>query len=94
MLSKFESEGNITYESMEAVQLNVHDYSTNLFLPLLLNALSTHLNQLTPIEVEAYELLRNWNGDFTVNSAAATIYYFWLWNYLNDTFMPGSNTTT
>ncbi|BDR91712.1 penicillin acylase family protein [Vulcanisaeta souniana] len=88
LLSQFESEGNITYASMEAIQLNVHDYSTNLFLPPLLNALSTHLSQLTPIEVEAYELLRNWDGDFTTNSAAATIYYFWLWNYLNDTFMP------
>jgi penicillin amidase len=88
LLSQFEAQGNITYSSMETIQLNVHDYTTNLFLQPLLNALSTHLNQLSPIEVQAYELLKDWDGDFTPNSAAATIYYFWLWNYLNDTFMP------
>jgi Protein related to penicillin acylase len=33
-------------------------------------------------------LLENWDGDFTADSPAATIYYFWLLNYLNDTFLP------
>jgi len=88
LLSEYEAQGNITYQSMETIQLNVHDYTTNLFLKPLLNALSTHLNQLTQTEVEAYELLENWDGDFTVDSPAATIYYFWLLNYLNDTFLP------
>jgi len=85
-LSRFREEGNLSTSSMEATQLDIHDYSTNIFLPPLLSAL-IHGNT-SPVGREAIKLLSEWNGDFSINSSAATIYYYWLNYYLNDTFLP------
>ncbi|MEM3185476.1 MAG: penicillin acylase family protein [Conexivisphaerales archaeon] len=82
--SMLSSMNNFTVSTMEQIQLSVHDYSTNIFLPVLLNALS-HSNFYSTPE---YRALLSWNGDMNINSTAATIYYFWLGAYLNDTFLP------
>lgn len=85
-LSTFKAASNLSISSMEATQLDVHDYSTDLFLPSLISALSE--GKLGTMGRRAVDLLVKWNGNFTVDSAAATIYYFWLQQYMNDTFMP------
>ncbi len=69
---------------MEAVQLTIHDYTTNIFLPKLLNAMKeTGFGNST-----IFNELQNWNGNMTINSTAATIYYYWIQNYVNDVFSP------
>jgi len=69
---------------MEEIQLNVHDFTTNVFLSPLIKALDQAGLSNTP----EYTSLSDWNGDMNVNSTAASIYYFWLGNLLNETFMP------
>lgn len=69
---------------MVDLQLSVHDYSTNVFLKPLLGALAEAGYTDTP----EYEALSTWNGDMDTNSTAATIYYFWLENYVEYVFGP------
>lgn len=71
-------------QTMENIQLSFHDYTTDIFLKPLLKALSTS----TFSSSQEYSALAKWNGDMTVNSTAATIYYFWIQNFVNDTFLP------
>ncbi|MEM0138985.1 MAG: penicillin acylase family protein, partial [Thermoplasmatales archaeon] len=78
------STSGFTTSKMESVQLSVHDYTTSILLDPLLRALSG--NRLT--SDPGYSNLSSWNGNMTINSTAATIYYFWLSNLINDTFMP------
>ena len=69
---------------MEKLQLNVHDYTTNIFLKPLLNALK--YGQLN--NTNEFRNLSGWDGNMTVNSSAATIYNFWIQNYVNYVFSP------
>lgn len=69
---------------MEAVQQSVHDYTSNIFLKPLLNALNP--NGYTP--TTEYAVLLHWNGNMTVDTPAATIFDFWLQHLINDTFRP------
>lgn len=71
-------------QKMEEIQLSVHDYSTNVFLPPLLSLLRKERLNNSP----EYQALESWNGNFTINSTAATLYHFWLLNYINLTFQP------
>ncbi len=71
-------------KKMEAVQQTVHDFTTNIFLNPLLNSLNH--NGLSG--TAEYNALQAWNGNMTVVSSAATIYYFWLQYLVNDTFNP------
>lgn len=73
-----------TVNSIEALQLSVHDYSSNIFLQPLLSSLQKSSYNST-LEADS---LASWNGNMNANSSAATIYYFWLNSYLNDTFVP------
>lgn len=70
--------------STEELQLSDHDYSTSIFLGPLLSAVQKSNYSSTP-EAAA---LASWNGNMDIHSAAASIYYFWLNSYLNDTFVP------
>ncbi|AKV75331.1 penicillin amidase [Metallosphaera sedula] len=81
VLSQLHS-ANLT--AMEELQLNVHDFSTNVFLKPLLTALAQAGYNDTP----EYQALSQWNGDMYANSTAATIYYFWLINYISYVFKP------
>ena len=71
-------------QTMEKIQLCIHDFTTNIFLKPLIKALSTTNFSST----QEFRVLSEWNGDMLVNSTAATIYYFWIQNYVNDTFYP------
>lgn len=71
-------------EKMEEIQLSVHDFSTSIFLPPLISVLERSGYNNTQ-ELNALKL---WNGNFSINSTAATLYYFWLLNYINITFQP------
>jgi penicillin G amidase len=82
--SMLSSESQPSVNSMEQIQLSVHDYSTNIFLSPLLKALANSSYSSNP----EYQVLQSWNGDMDTNSTGATIYYNWLSSYLNDTFSP------
>ena len=69
---------------MESVQLNVHDFTTDLLLQPLVKAVGQYSQSYS----SQYNTLKTWNGTMTVDSTAATIYYFWLQNMVNDTFRP------
>lgn len=75
---------HVTFKDMEMLQLDIHDYSTNIFLKPLLEALKEAGYSDTP----EYRALASWNGDMYANSTAATIYYFWLINYISTVFGP------
>ena len=78
------STSSFNVQKMENVQLTVHDFTTGIFLKPLLAA----LNWSGLSGTSEYNDLLNWNGNMTVNSTAATIYYFWQQNLVNDTFLP------
>ena len=69
---------------MESVQLTIHDFTTNILLTPLLHSLQYGGMKDTP----GYSNLSAWHGNMSINSTAATIYYFWLSNLVNDTFRP------
>ncbi len=79
---------NSTYKpnvsQMEQLQLSNHDYSSNIFLKPLLSALERSNYSSIP----ETDTLAAWNGNMDLNSTAASIYYFWLNSYINDTFVP------
>ncbi|MEM0321082.1 MAG: penicillin acylase family protein [Thermoprotei archaeon] len=70
--------------TMIGLQLNVHDYSTNIFLKPLLAALAKAGYNNTP----EYQALASWNGDMDANTTAPTIYYYWLQEYVSYVFSP------
>lgn len=78
------STSSFDLKKMQNVQLTVHDFTTDVFLKLLLSALKNSGMTDSP----GYGSLLNWNGNMTVNSTAATIYYFWQQHLVNDTFLP------
>lgn len=69
---------------MEALQLTVHDFTTNIFMPKLLEA----MNYTDYENSTVYHTLLDWNGNMTINSTAASIYYYWIRNYVSDVFSP------
>ena len=73
----------INMAKMENIQLNVHDYTTYILLKPLLGNISGSTANSSIISA-----LNSWNGTFTTNSSAATVYHYWLLNFLNDTFLP------
>ena len=68
---------------MENIQLNVHDYTTSIFLKPLLGNISGSTAGSSVISA-----MNSWNGNFTINSTATTVYHYWLINFINDTFLP------
>lgn len=80
------SSTDFTVSSMESVQLNVHDYSTYIFLNPLVNQLKNM--SLNSTDSSMLSSLESWNGDFSIDSSAATLYHYWIDDYLNDTFLP------
>ena len=78
---------NSTYgfntSKMEKIQLTVHDYTTDIFLKPLLKSIEKYYGNTT-----IYNELKSWNGNMEINSSAASVFYFWEQNILNDTFLP------
>lgn len=78
---------NTTYgintKDMENIQLTVHDYTTNIFLDSMLNSIKNVYGNTA-----IFNELKSWNGNMTVNSSAASVFYFWEQNLVNDTFSP------
>ncbi|MGC8607889.1 MAG: penicillin acylase family protein [Vulcanisaeta sp.] len=69
------------------VQWNDLDYSTKYLVPSLLIAIRMYgWNNTTMRQV--YYLLSSWNGWMSANSSAATIYYFFVHNYVKDVIYP------
>jgi len=84
IFSTLSSAAQVNDSNMIQLQLSIHDYSTDVFLKPLLAALSRAGYASTP----EYQALSSWNGDMYTNSSAATIYYFWLRNYISFVFSP------
>ncbi|WP_297215922.1 penicillin acylase family protein [Thermoplasma sp.] len=72
------------YAKMEKIQLCVHDFTTDVFLKPLLNALNESGLSNTP----EYSALKSWNGNMDINSTAATIYYFFIRDFVSSVFEP------
>jgi penicillin amidase len=77
---------NFTSRDMERLQTDVHDYLAQKLVPRLLVALDR--SSLTAVESRAANLLRSWDGNMAVGSAAASIWWGFLSNYVRDTFQP------
>ncbi len=74
---------SLNMAKMENIQLNVHDFTTNIFLKPLLGNISGSTAGSSVISA-----MSSWNGNFTINSTATTVYHYWLINFINDTFLP------
>lgn len=72
------------YSKMENIQLTVHDFTTNILLRPLINALNFANLSDTP----EYSALSTWNGNMDINSTAATIYYFFVTDFVSTVFAP------
>ena len=77
---------NLTVQDFEKLQSNTTDYLAGEIVPELLKTLDS--GTLTPQEHQAKELLAQWNGQMNVNSAAASIWWEFWSQYLQDTFGP------
>jgi len=78
----------LTMADMERLQNDTHDYLASLIVPRLLDALKRHQAQLDPIETLAWRQLSAWNDDMGVDSSAATVWWQFWSQYLQDTFGP------
>jgi penicillin amidase len=76
----------LTPADFAALQTNVTDVLAARLVPHLLNALGPA--RLTPPEKTAEARLAGWDDRMTVDSSAATIWWFFLNQYLADTFGP------
>ncbi|CAC12580.1 penicillin amidase precursor related protein [Thermoplasma acidophilum] len=72
------------YSKMEKIQLTVHDFTTDIFLKPLVKALNSDGLSDTP----EYSALSSWNGNMDINSTAATIYYFFIRDFVSTVFAP------
>lgn len=77
---------NLTAADMEKLQNNTTDYLATEIVPKLLTAL--HGVSLTPQEQAAKAALARWNDNMGVNSNAASIWWLFWTQYLQDTFGP------
>ena len=77
---------HLTMRDMEKLQLDQHDYLASRIVPKLLAALQGA--SLTSRQRRAAALLRSWDGAMTVDSPAASLWWFFLRRYVGDTFEP------
>ena len=77
---------NLTPTSFQRLQNNIQDSLAASMVPELIRALNG--TNLTPAESQATQLLRGWNGTMSVNSPAATIWWYFIDRYLQATFGP------
>ena len=80
------SHSKLTMKDFAALQNDTQDYLAGEIVPKLLAALPKH--GLTAQQQQARELLSSWNDNMAVNSAAASIWWTFWTQYLNDTFEP------
>ncbi|WJY14196.1 penicillin acylase family protein [Pectobacteriaceae bacterium CE90] len=73
LLQSLIKRGHIRVEDMEKMQGDTIDLHTRKTLPLLLM-----LSAQGEKQQQALEYLRNWNGDYSEDSVAATIYQSWI----------------
>ncbi len=79
----------LTPSSFAAIQLNVTDTLAQRIVPRLLAALGNR--KLPTTQEEAASLLRGWNDDMTVSSAAASVWWTFWGDYLSAVFQPWWN---
>ncbi len=72
--------------AMEALQNDDRDYLAARLVPKLLDALDSA--SLSPTETAAKTQLRSWNHRMDTGSAAASIWWMFLEDYLQETFRP------
>ncbi len=79
----------LTVKDMANLQNSVQDYLATLLVPKLLSALNGH--SLSAQEQATVKLLTTWNGEMSVKSQAASVWWEFLNYYLKDTFQPWWN---
>src|SRR6266581_3432572 len=78
--------GKVSAADMMALQTDTRDFLASQVVPVLLKSLSTE--QLSPNESAAVQLLRTWDYGMDVNSAAASVWWFFWQAYMSETFGP------
>lgn len=76
----------MTMKDFEALQNDTHDLLAMRIVPKLLAALSGQ--KLSAAEQGAQRLLAAWDGNMSVDSAAASVWWTFWNHYLSDTFQP------
>ncbi len=77
---------NLTPSSFATLQNNTQDMLAKTMTPELLAALRDQ--SLSTLQSQAAQLLHGWNGTMGVNNPQATIWWFFINQYLKDTFGP------
>lgn len=77
---------NLTPANFVHLQNDIQDYLAASMVPELTRALGSA--NLTPIQSQAAALLHGWNGTMNVNSPQATIWWYFINQYLEATFGP------
>ena len=75
-----------TAGDMMALQTDTRDYLASQIVPVLIQSLS--VEQLSPREATALDLLKGWDYHMDVSSAAATLWWTFWQSYLSETFDP------
>ena len=78
--------GKLSATDMMALQTDTRDFLASQVVPVLLKSLSTE--KLSPNESAAVQLLRTWDYGMDVNSAAASVWWFFWQAYMSETFGP------
>jgi penicillin amidase len=78
----------LTGDTVAALQSDLTDTLATRLLPAVRLALSAPGAGLSARGQAAAALLRNWNGDMTADSAAASVWWTFLGSYLNAVFAP------
>lgn len=77
---------HLTAADIARLQNNTQDYLAQLMVPKLITALSG--TSSTPAEQTARHMLANWNGNMGVHSASATLWWYFINQYLKAAFGP------
>jgi penicillin amidase len=87
-LGSLATAGPVSAVSVEALQNNVTDSLAASIVPRLAAVLASSGSSLTPRQRQAAALLRSWNYQMSVGSAAATIWWQFWSQYLSQVFQP------
>ncbi len=77
---------HLTPKNFAQLQSDIQDNLAQSMIPQLLAALQNR--PLNPTEAKASALLREWNDSMGVRSPQATIWWYFINQYLSDTFLP------
>jgi len=75
----------LTRQDFEKMQADQHSKLAENIVPELVHVLNAARSSLSPVELQALEILRNWDGDMTADSPAPTIFDVFYKKFLEET---------